>query len=501
MSAKKRRIQPTLLSSTLSESSKRRRLHSDDDSDGYNDSASSLNVPPGVKAIGSSGAKNADAGSPTMLTSVRNPAASRKFRAHIASTSPQLDTKSAETSPPASDTSGSATVATSTTTKTPFSPAFSILLAACRTADTSADMELLITRKLIRYYHSVPVEYVGSKSFNRAAMRVAAEIRAQPALVYLKLAGILEELNIRRHSAAQPPVVAAPTDSAKPTKVLGTDMDMKIVSVVSGAEAVAKISMGKTSGDVSSAVAVDNNDSAAGRTSPLLVATASPATPPTPSDTKKAQQIKRLNAALSLLNKRIVRLDEAEVDLNDEDNSAFLLVERYKKRAYEIYEKICALTGESKHACRSTRQPIAFSGTAYPQFNRTIQAFVNRTRMFPDLFDVRRCLEHCNQQYALGLGKEEVARVAQDAFVKIGRLLQRRRKMDLYETMSYLTSVGGGDGGDGQRNGGEDAASTSATTTTSSRLVDPATTDPELQRKLTNNEKEYRRRINAIIDK
>lgn len=61
---------------------------------------------------------------------------------------------------------------------------------------------------------------------------------------------------------------------------------------------------------------------------------------------------------------------------------------------------------------------------------------------------------------------------AQDAFIKIGKSLQKRRKTDLYETVSYFT--------------GNEA--------------DPANEDVQLQRKLADNEK-YHSRINELIDR
>lgn len=125
-------------------------------------------------------------------------------------------------------------------------------------------------------------------------------------------------------------------------------------------------------------------------------------------DVRRDNQIKRLNKALYVLKKKIAQLETSEVDLTDETNSLYILTERYKKRACEIYEKICDITGESKHAHRQVKKPITFKGTKYPQFNKTMQSFVNQTGAFPDLFDVLRILEHCNQQYNLKLGREEI---------------------------------------------------------------------------------------------
>lgn len=226
--------------------------------------------------------------------------------------------------------------------RTPIVPAFAALVDACRKADPSDDMEKLIKQKLIRYYETVHPDFVNSKSFAKTALSLVDDINANPGLVYLKVSGILEELNIRRKSGQ---------------------------TVMSNEDVT-------STGNV-----------------------------------RRDYQIRRLNHALYVLKKKIAKLDEAEVDLDDDDNSTYLLVERYKKRACEIYEKICDITGESKHAHRLVRKPITFTGTCYPEFNKTIQTFVNRTKSFPDMFDVLRCLEHCNQQYGFRLNKDEIKRM------------------------------------------------------------------------------------------
>lgn len=226
--------------------------------------------------------------------------------------------------------------------KTPMNTEFAELLATCRAADPSNDMEKLINRKLIRYYETVHPDFVSSKSFCKTIRAVSDEIRQQPSLVYLKISSVLEELNIRRKSGQ---------------------------IVVSNEE-------------------VTSTGSA-----------------------RKDFQIRRLNKALYVLKKRIAGLDAEEVDWDDEENSKFMISERLKKRACEIYEKICDITGESKNAQRLVKKPIKFQDTGYSEFNKTLQKFVNETKTFPDMFDVLRCLEHCNLQNGYRLTKEECKKI------------------------------------------------------------------------------------------
>ncbi|XP_058818229.1 daxx-like protein isoform X2 [Topomyia yanbarensis] len=292
---------------------------------------------------------------------------------------------------------------TSDVEKNPIGKEFAELLDACRKADGSPEMELLIQKKLVKYYECVHPDFINSKSFKKTLAAVTADVTATPELVYLKLASIVEELNIRRKSR--------------------------------------------------NSVMTNENVTSTG-------------------SEKKDNQIRRLNRALYILKKRIAKLEEMEVDFEEDINSAYMMEERYKKRAFEIYEKICDITGESKHAHRIVRKPVHFDGTHYPEFNRTIQTFVNRTNTFPDFFDVLKCLQHCNTQYGYRMKRDEMTKIAQDAFIKIGKLLQKRRKTDLYETVSYYTGAD----------------------------KDPAIVDRKLLEKLEDNKKHYGK-IGDLIDK
>jgi hypothetical protein len=151
--------------------------------------------------------------------------------------------------------------------KTPINNTFAELLKVCREADPSSDMSKLIDKKLMKYYETVHPDFVNSKSFIKNVNAVISDIRTAPNLVYLKLANILEELNIRRKSR-------------------NTVMSNEDVT---------------TTGDV-----------------------------------KKDNQIKKLNRALYFLKRRIAKLEEAEVDFDNEDYSTYVQVEKYKKRACEV---------------------------------------------------------------------------------------------------------------------------------------------------------------------
>uniref|UniRef100_A0A1B0G9V7 Daxx histone-binding domain-containing protein n=1 Tax=Glossina morsitans morsitans TaxID=37546 RepID=A0A1B0G9V7_GLOMM len=315
-----------------------------------------------------------------------------------------------------------------TKSKIPLEPEYEELIKLCRQIEPSDDMEKLIKTKLIKYYNEVHPDFVKSKSFRKSVRRVIEAIRTEPDLMYYNLKTIVEELKIRRKS--------------HPIEVENEETDIKVKNDLQSEEEEAPSA--NTPADVMST-----------------------------GNKKTDEQIRKLNKALYILTKRIKALEQAEVEWdNDDEDSTFLQMERSKKRAYQIYEKICDLTGESKNAHRLVKKPIKFNGTRIPQFNKTLQAFINRTKEFPDYFDVMRMLEHCNRTYDLGLVNFEIKNIAEDAFIKVGKLLQKRRKTELYETLNYFAGTN----------------------------KDPATYDPLLAAKLNENQ-QNQKKINDILEK
>lgn len=82
----------------------------------------------------------------------------------------------------------------------PINPTYQELIDVCRESEDTPDMEMLIEKKLIRYYRDVHPDFVNSKCFCKTVRGVINDIRANPGLVYLKLSSILEELSTRRKS-------------------------------------------------------------------------------------------------------------------------------------------------------------------------------------------------------------------------------------------------------------------------------------------------------------
>ncbi|XP_043662991.1 daxx-like protein [Drosophila teissieri] len=330
----------------------------------------------------------------------------------------------------------------------PFTTEYAALLRLCREVDKSDVMEGLVRGKLTQYYYSVPESFVMSCGFRKLVTVAMARIRNESDLVYVHLKYVVDELAARMVAKMFPTIRATPPAIQFP---LPRTFTPKQPEMFKAPEQIGMV--GKEQDDDVEEVTVVHLE------------------PVSREDKRRDERIRHLNRTLHAITKRIKMLDDAEVDLNDEDSS-YLQVERFKKRACQIYEKICDLTGESKSVRRQLKKPIQFKDTNYPYFNRKLSAFVNKLHEFPDYHDVLQILEQCNKEKELGLAKFEIKRIAYDAFNKVGRMLQSRRKNDLYETVTHFTANG----------------------------KDPASSDPELLAKLKENNKKQTK-ISDVLEK
>ncbi|XP_037708190.1 daxx-like protein isoform X2 [Drosophila subpulchrella] len=327
----------------------------------------------------------------------------------------------------------------------PFTTEYAALIKLCREVDPSEDMERLANGKLTRYYYSAPDSFVMSRGFRHLLEMTMARIRSQPDVVYVHLKNVVDELMAQMVVNEVPRGKAVPSAWESPHSRSFMPKEQQ--------------PWGRERQQEQTPVWVDDQEE-------LEEEPDSPTT-----DKRLNERIRQLNRTLYTITKRIKMLEDADVDLNDDDSS-YLQVERFKKRACQIYEKICDLAGESKRASRKLKPPIQFKDTAYPHFNRTLSAFVNRMREFPDYHDVLQILEHCNKEKQLGLANFEMKRIAYDAFAKVGKLLQSRRKTDLYETVTHFTA----------------------------NVKDPASSDPVLLAKLKENNKKHKK-ISDVLEK
>merc|ERR1712150_79360 len=104
---------------------------------------------------------------------------------------------------------------------------------------------------------------------------------------------------------------------------------------------------------------------------------------------------------------------------------------------------------------------------------RKIEKFVNRTKSFPDFWDIKKQIENINTEDSLRLTEMQIHNEAEKIFISVGRRLKKRRNIDDGSVMfSYLNPA----------------------------EKDPALNDAELDNKLVMLGKEAKERIDKVFE-
>ena len=151
-----------------------------------------------------------------------------------------------------------------------------------------------------------------------------------------------------------------------------------------------------------------------------------------------SKHIKKLELALKKCAKEIKRLEEAEVDWDDEnEESNYVLCAKYKRRYMQLHKKIAEYKKMSSSLDRKCDKKFVCTESRYPEINKKIQKFVNKTKQFPDFHDIRALVLDANKE--LHLSSVQVHEEAQDIFRSVGKRLKGRREIDESNIlMSYL---------------------------------------------------------------
>jgi len=158
---------------------------------------------------------------------------------------------------------------------------------------------------------------------------------------------------------------------------------------------------------------------------------------------KRRSHVKKLHKALRQCNREILKLEEAECDLDDEeawgDNSVYIRISKYKKRLITLQKKINNLEGMKTSFGRACDKKFKTEASRIPEVNQKIQDVVNKERRFPDYHDVMKIYKSVCEEKKLDYSKQELSHKARETFVEVGRNLKNRRYRDDMDVMeSYI---------------------------------------------------------------
>ncbi|GFO07392.1 Death domain-associated protein 6-like [Plakobranchus ocellatus] len=192
------------------------------------------------------------------------------------------------------------------------------------------------------------------------------------------------------------------------------------------------------------------------------------------------EEKQRLERLLQNLHDEIQKCQGFELSLDDmkSEDSVYIQKDKLEKRCVEVWNNLCEVTRCTSSTGRPTERSIKFNGTRYREINHKLERFLNRTKSFPDITDVRRVIKETNSKYKLNLSDSMILSIAVEAFKDIGEMLQSCRLEDFMETFDAHETDGFSTGASGR---------------------DPYWTDPELRRKLDRNQEIATRNLEKVL--
>ncbi|XP_047132802.1 uncharacterized protein LOC105848108 isoform X1 [Hydra vulgaris] len=187
-------------------------------------------------------------------------------------------------------------------------------------------------------------------------------------------------------------------------------------------------------------------------------------------------KIKSLVNQLERKERQIKHLAEMDISLEDmkSEESVYIQEARLKEEFLKLWRKYCKLIGENPDKIIK-RKRVCVTSAPFPELNRSVERFINKHNIFPNLSDIKQICKKAVDNNDINVRENDLHNIAVDIFVEVGKKLQINRKKEFNEISgNYLTD----------------------------RVKieeDPALEDAILNRKLKQNRKLAKRRIENVF--
>ncbi|XP_067000079.1 death domain-associated protein 6 [Anabrus simplex] len=302
----------------------------------------------------------------------------------------------------------------------------------CLKYENSASMHKIMKCKVWRTYENMNPAYRSTEAFRQLVAETTKKVIAKPNNMYVPIKELVDEMKVRVLKTSEPPKKRA------------------------------KLLPGRTGpGNISGQN--DQNDQEGGSESKEESK---------PEVRASDRLMRKLCRVLEILHRKIKKLEEKEVSWDDDNDSAYIQLQRYKERFIQVHRKLQEYEGElGTNADRNVKR-ITFSGTQFPAVNRAIEKYVNKKGEFPDFLDILKLLKASYEAEKITVTPEQLRIQAKAVFQDVGGQLQKKRQLDYWDChCTYLGSE-----------------------------RDPAEDSPELRAKLQENKVKYGKRIDEVID-
>ncbi|XP_030765534.1 uncharacterized protein LOC115889623 [Sitophilus oryzae] len=145
-------------------------------------------------------------------------------------------------------------------------------------------------------------------------------------------------------------------------------------------------------------------------------------------------KVKMLERTIALLKKRIKKLETTEVNFEEDNNSAYIQLDRYQNRLNKVYKKYCQYIKRNPYSGRATHDKITFVTSNYNEINQAISKKYNNSLHFPNYYELEQFIKKTVTKHKLNLNDDEVKVESRKCLKTLGSILQKKRRQDLYDS-------------------------------------------------------------------
>lgn len=278
---------------------------------------------------------------------------------------------------------------------------FPRFISLCLQKDRSEDMKTVVNKLKRRYEHLDPA-YATSETFINLLNEKRNDIMLSKNKLYVHIAEVMNEMknNCKKSSALS-------TNGANCTTNIN-----KLNASNCSAKTLRPSTSHNTVSDNEEVLSTDDNYEKKDKRH---------------NDTQR--KVRLILKAMRKCEKYIKILEESEVDFDQENNSNYIKLERYKHRMVELHKIYCEYVGESADAGRQYLRPKHFSTTGIVSVDHAITSFINskmskrnklkkigsftNALIFPDYRDILECVTKCNEMNNLGLDNKKQQQIGE----------------------------------------------------------------------------------------
>lgn len=118
--------------------------------------------------------------------------------------------------------------------------------------------------------------------------------------------------------------------------------------------------------------------------------------------------LEKLWKKMKALKKIIKKLEEKEVDFDDEEDSTYIKLDKYKLRLKQIYKLYCKLSDINPHSGSITHQKIVFVDSQHEEINQAISKNYKNNKVFPDYGEIEELVRKTVKDYKLPLSEQQI---------------------------------------------------------------------------------------------